>query len=89
MQPPGDDAPAGCPFSGARAAHSAQAAPAAHEASHVPGDAGWHNAQLDFSKSMSYGDYLSLNSILDAQHPLSPDHNGCCSSSSIRRASCG
>ena len=75
MQPPGDDAPAGCPFSGARAAHSAQAAPAAHEASHVPGDAGWHNAQLDFSKSMSYGDYLSLNSILDAQHPLSPDHN--------------
>ena len=41
----------------------------------MPGDAGWHNAQLDFSKSMSYGDYLSLNSILDAQHPLSPDHN--------------
>lgn len=38
-------------------------------------DAGWHNAQLDFSKSMSYGDYLSLDSILHAQHPLSPDHN--------------
>ncbi|POM18784.1 tryptophan 2,3-dioxygenase [Burkholderia cepacia] len=79
MQPPGGDAPAGCPFSGARAAHSAPAAQAAHEAPHVPGDAsgeaGWHNAQLDFSKSMSYGDYLSLNSILDAQHPLSPDHN--------------
>src|SRR5512144_2215424 len=32
-------------------------------------------AQLDFSKSMSYGDYLQLDAILTAQHPLSPDHN--------------
>jgi tryptophan 2,3-dioxygenase len=32
-------------------------------------------AQLDFSKSMSYGDYLHLDAILNAQHPLSPDHN--------------
>ena len=32
-------------------------------------------AQLDFSKSMSYGDYLQLNAILGAQKPLSPDHN--------------
>ncbi len=32
-------------------------------------------AQLDFSKSMSYGDYLQLDAILDAQKPLSPDHN--------------
>jgi tryptophan 2,3-dioxygenase len=32
-------------------------------------------AQLDFSRSMSYGDYLRLDSILNAQHPLSPDHN--------------
>jgi tryptophan 2,3-dioxygenase len=32
-------------------------------------------AQLDFSRSMSYGDYLHLDSILQAQHPLSPDHN--------------
>jgi len=32
-------------------------------------------AQLDFSRSMSYGDYLHLDSILSAQHPLSPDHN--------------
>lgn len=55
---PGDGAPSGCPFSGARA----------------DGD-GWHSAQLDFSTSMSYGDYLSLGAILDAQHPLSPDHN--------------
>jgi tryptophan 2,3-dioxygenase len=32
-------------------------------------------AQLDFSKSMSYGDYLKLDAILSAQKPLSPDHN--------------
>jgi tryptophan 2,3-dioxygenase len=36
---------------------------------------GWHDAQLDFADSMSYGDYLSLDAILSAQHPLSPDHN--------------
>jgi tryptophan 2,3-dioxygenase len=36
---------------------------------------GWHDAQLDFSKSMSYGDYLALDAVLNAQHPLSPDHN--------------
>jgi len=33
------------------------------------------NAQLDFSRSMSYGDYLGLDAILSAQHPLSPNHN--------------
>ena len=32
-------------------------------------------AQLDFSKSMSYGDYLQLDQLLAAQKPLSPDHN--------------
>ncbi len=32
-------------------------------------------AQLDFSKDMSYGDYLHLDQVLSAQHPLSPDHN--------------
>lgn len=32
-------------------------------------------AKLDFSKAMSYGDYLHLDEILSAQHPLSPDHN--------------
>ena len=32
-------------------------------------------AQLDFSTSMSYGDYLHLDEILGAQKPLSPDHN--------------
>src|SRR5258706_5683126 len=32
-------------------------------------------AQLDFSKDMSYGDYLHLDEVLNAQHPLSPEHN--------------
>lgn len=32
-------------------------------------------AQLDFSKDMSYGDYLHLDQVLSAQHPLSPEHN--------------
>ncbi|MBA5635709.1 tryptophan 2,3-dioxygenase [Duganella sp. LX20W] len=51
----------GCP-------HAAGAAPAAEGAQ-------WHGAQMDFSKSMSYGDYLGLDQILNAQHPLSPNHN--------------
>jgi tryptophan 2,3-dioxygenase len=34
-----------------------------------------YGAKLDFSKDMSYADYLALDSILTAQHPLSPDHN--------------
>ena len=32
-------------------------------------------AQLDFSQDMSYGDYLHLDQVLAAQHPLSPEHN--------------
>jgi tryptophan 2,3-dioxygenase len=32
-------------------------------------------AQLDFSKDMSYGDYLHLDELLNAQHPLSPSHH--------------
>ncbi|MBC3908541.1 tryptophan 2,3-dioxygenase [Undibacterium umbellatum] len=35
----------------------------------------WHGAQMDFSESMSYGDYLGLDQILTAQHPRSPNHN--------------
>jgi tryptophan 2,3-dioxygenase len=38
-------------------------------------DAQWHGAHMDFSRSMSYGDYLGLDQILSAQHPLSPNHN--------------
>ncbi|WP_229751404.1 tryptophan 2,3-dioxygenase [Undibacterium terreum] len=30
---------------------------------------------MDFSDAMSYGDYLGLNQILNAQHPRSPNHN--------------
>jgi tryptophan 2,3-dioxygenase len=36
---------------------------------------GHHGAQLDFSADMSYGDYLHLDEVLGAQHPLSPEHN--------------
>jgi tryptophan 2,3-dioxygenase len=32
-------------------------------------------AHLDFSGEMSYGDYLALDRILDAQHRLSDNHN--------------
>lgn len=32
-------------------------------------------AQLDFSRSMSYGDYLQLDAVLTAQKPLSPAHD--------------
>ncbi len=32
-------------------------------------------AQLDFSRDMSYGDYLHLDEVLNAQHPRSPEHN--------------
>lgn len=32
-------------------------------------------AQLDFHKDMTYGDYLDLDALLSAQHPLSPEHN--------------
>ena len=59
-----------CPFS--------QTPPPANEA---PGTAlpesivHEERAQLDFSKSMSYGDYLQLDAILTAQKPLSPAHD--------------
>jgi tryptophan 2,3-dioxygenase len=39
------------------------------------GGAEWHGAKMDFKESMSYGDYLGLDRILTAQHPLSPNHN--------------
>lgn len=32
-------------------------------------------AQLDYSHSMSYGDYLHIDQVLSAQHPLSPAHD--------------
>ena len=43
---------------------------------HTPGDiVRDERPQLDFSKDMSYADYLHLDQVLAAQHPLSPDHN--------------
>jgi len=36
---------------------------------------GEEGAKLDFSRDMSYGDYLQLDALLDTQRPLSPDHN--------------
>lgn len=33
------------------------------------------DAQLDFSRDMSYGDYLHLDAVLGAQHPRSPAHD--------------
>jgi tryptophan 2,3-dioxygenase len=35
----------------------------------------WHDAKLDFRRDMSYADYLDLDRILAAQHPLSDDRN--------------
>jgi tryptophan 2,3-dioxygenase len=58
----------GCPFSG-----SGQALPEPSPA--VAPEPGHHGARLDFSADMSYGDYLHLDAVLNAQHPLSPDHN--------------
>lgn len=34
-----------------------------------------YGAKLDFSSTMSYGDYLHLDELLATQHPLSPNHN--------------
>lgn len=34
-----------------------------------------HGAKLDFSKDMAYGDYLSLQTLLTAQHPRSDAHD--------------
>ena len=51
--------PSGCPM------HTGRTETIVHE----------EHAQLDFSHAMSYGDYLQLDAILNAQKPLSPDHN--------------
>lgn len=56
----------GCPMHGA----TPNSAPSAGES--IVAD---EKAQLDFSQSMSYGDYLQIDTILSAQKPLSPAHD--------------
>jgi tryptophan 2,3-dioxygenase len=63
----------GCPFSGAGGVPPAGDSPAPTAAAAAA--PGHHGAMLDFSADMSYGDYLHLDVVLNAQHPLSPDHN--------------
>jgi len=46
-----------------------------HGSGHTEAIVREEKAQLDFSRDMSYGDYLQLDAILNAQKPLSPDHN--------------
>ena len=63
----------GCPFSsGASTPVPNTKADEDMSTSHIVQE---EKAQLDFSQSMSYGDYLQLDAILNAQKPLSPDHN--------------
>jgi tryptophan 2,3-dioxygenase len=45
------------------------------EPRHTEGIVRDEGAKLDFARDMSYGDYLHLDQVLTAQHPLSPDHN--------------
>lgn len=59
-----------CPFSHAPA--PASAAPGAALPESIVHE---ERAQLDFSQSMSYGDYLQLDAILTAQKTLSPAHD--------------
>ncbi|CAN7332321.1 tryptophan 2,3-dioxygenase [Acidovorax sp. LjRoot66] len=60
-----------CPFSNTPAEPGA-AAPASGVPESIVHE---ERAQLDFSQSMSYGDYLQLDAILTAQKPLSPAHD--------------
>jgi tryptophan 2,3-dioxygenase len=53
----------GCPMHGASASSAGESIVAEEK------------AQLDFSQSMSYGDYLQIDTILSAQKPLSPTHD--------------
>ena len=71
----------GCPFSSDASSTPSSPLASLETKAHDNGDANTaqivhdEKAQLDFSQSMSYGDYLQLDAILNAQKPLSPDHN--------------
>jgi tryptophan 2,3-dioxygenase len=43
--------------------------------SHTPYDPAEEGAQMRFDGRMSYGDYLGLDAVLDAQHPISDAHD--------------
>ena len=62
-----NDAKGRCPMG-----HGATPAKAQAQGERIVAEEG---AQLDFKADMSYGDYLHLDQVLAAQHPLSPDHN--------------
>ena len=53
----------------------AHSSTASSPASSPEGIVAEEKAQLDFSQSMSYGDYLQLDGILGAQKPRSPAHD--------------
>ncbi len=71
----------GCPFSSNASSTPSTSLASLETKAHDSGDTNTaqivqdEKAQLDFSQSMSYGDYLQLDAILNAQKPLSPDHN--------------
>jgi tryptophan 2,3-dioxygenase len=64
----------GCPFSDGNAKTPTAAVAAVAAAAATPTNE-HHGAQLDFSADMSYGDYLKLDAVLNAQVPLSPHHD--------------
>jgi tryptophan 2,3-dioxygenase len=63
----------GCPFSSGASTSGPNTEPSA--VGNTTELVEFEKAQLDFSQSMSYGDYLQLDAILSSQKPLSPDHN--------------
>ena len=60
----------GCPFN-----PDAQPSASADTGAIAPAPQHEHGAQLNFSADMAYGDYLHLDAVLGAQHPLSQDPN--------------
>ncbi len=64
-----------CPFHANPTAPGQPAADAAPSAALPESIVHEERAQLDFSRSMSYGDYLQLDAVLTAQKPLSPAHD--------------
>ena len=67
----------GCPFGYGGGEDEAPGGPAAPQAPASAPERIVREEQprTDFSAEMSYGDYLHLDEVLNAQHPLSPDHN--------------